>query len=65
MIRDPFQATLDQALAQRAKDEAMLTNTQRDMDRYLQLAPQDLASKQNRGYSTRGGLAGSSAAQGR
>ncbi len=42
----PFQAALDQALAQRAKDAAMLTNTQRDMDRYLQLAPQDLASKQ-------------------
>ncbi len=42
----PFQAALDQALAQRAKDAAMLTNTQRDMDRYLLLAPQDLASKQ-------------------
>lgn len=42
----PFQAALDQALAQRAKDEAMLTNSQRDLDRYMQLAPQDLASKQ-------------------
>ena len=42
----PFQAALDQALAQRAKDEAMLTNTQRDMERYMELAPQDLASKQ-------------------
>lgn len=42
----PFQAALDQALAQRAKDEAMLTNTQRDMERYMELAPQNLASKQ-------------------
>jgi multidrug efflux system membrane fusion protein len=42
----PFKAALDQALAQRAKDEAMVTNAQRDMDRYLLLAPQDLASKQ-------------------
>ncbi|HEY1898948.1 MAG TPA: efflux RND transporter periplasmic adaptor subunit [Steroidobacteraceae bacterium] len=42
----PFQAALDQALAQRAKDEAQLTNAKLDMDRYMQLAPQDLASKQ-------------------
>jgi multidrug efflux system membrane fusion protein len=42
----PFKAALDQALAQRAKDEAMVANAQRDMDRYLLLAPQDLASKQ-------------------
>jgi multidrug efflux system membrane fusion protein len=42
----PFKAALDQALAQRAKDEAQLANAQRDMDRYLELAPQDLASKQ-------------------
>lgn len=42
----PFRAALDQALAQRAKDEAMLTNTQRDMERYMELAPQNLASKQ-------------------
>ncbi|HEY6455803.1 MAG TPA: efflux RND transporter periplasmic adaptor subunit [Steroidobacteraceae bacterium] len=42
----PFKAALDQALAQRAKDEAQLTNARRDMDRYMQLAPQDLASKQ-------------------
>ncbi len=42
----PFKAALDQALAQRAKDEAQLTNTQRDMERYMQLAPRDLASKQ-------------------
>jgi multidrug efflux system membrane fusion protein len=42
----PFKAALDQALAQRAKDEAQLGNAKRDMDRYMLLAPQDLASKQ-------------------
>jgi membrane fusion protein, multidrug efflux system len=42
----PFQAALDQALAQRAKDEAQLTNAKLDMDRYMQLAPENLASKQ-------------------
>jgi multidrug efflux system membrane fusion protein len=42
----PYKAALDQALAQRAKDEAQLGNMKRDMDRYLLLAPQDLASKQ-------------------
>jgi multidrug efflux system membrane fusion protein len=42
----PFKASLDQALAQRAKDEAQLANAHRDMDRYMELAPQDLASKQ-------------------
>jgi membrane fusion protein, multidrug efflux system len=42
----PFQAALDQALAQRAKDDAQLTNTKADLDRYMLLAPQDLASKQ-------------------
>jgi len=42
----PFKSALDQAVAQRAKDEAQLGNAKRDMDRYLLLAPQDLASKQ-------------------
>jgi len=42
----PFQAALDQALAQRAKDEAQLTNAKLDMDRYMLLAPENLASKQ-------------------
>ena len=42
----PFKAALDLALAQRAKDEALLANTKADMDRYMLLAPQDLASKQ-------------------
>jgi membrane fusion protein, multidrug efflux system len=42
----PLQAALDSALAQRAKDEAQLANTKADLDRYMLLAPQDLASKQ-------------------
>jgi membrane fusion protein, multidrug efflux system len=42
----PFQAVLDAALAQRAKDDAQLANTKADLDRYMLLAPQNLASKQ-------------------
>lgn len=42
----PYQAALDQALAAKAKDEALLANDQRDMQRYLELAPKELASKQ-------------------
>ena len=42
----PYQAALDQALAAKAKDEALLANDERDMQRYLELAPKDLASKQ-------------------
>jgi len=42
----PYQAALDLALAQRAKDDAQLANTKADLDRYMLLAPQDLASKQ-------------------
>ena len=42
----PYQAALDQALAAKAKDEALLANDQRDMQRYLELAPRQLASKQ-------------------
>ncbi|HTY48616.1 MAG TPA: efflux RND transporter periplasmic adaptor subunit [Steroidobacteraceae bacterium] len=42
----PYQAALDQALAQRAKDLAQLGNNRRDLQRYLELAPKDLASKQ-------------------
>ena len=42
----PFKAALDSALAQRAKDDAQLANTKADLDRYMLLAPQDLASKQ-------------------
>ncbi len=42
----PFQAALDQALAQKAKDEAQLRSAQADLDRYVTLAPENLASKQ-------------------
>jgi membrane fusion protein, multidrug efflux system len=42
----PYQAALDQALAARAKDEAQRTNAKQDLERYMVLAPQDLASKQ-------------------
>jgi multidrug efflux system membrane fusion protein len=42
----PFQAALDQALAAKAKDDAQLANNERDLARYLELAPNDLASKQ-------------------
>ncbi len=34
----PYQATLDQALAKKAADEAMLTNAKRDLARYSDLA---------------------------
>jgi len=42
----PYQASLDQAIATRAKDEAQLQDAQLDLKRYTILAPQDLASKQ-------------------
>jgi multidrug efflux system membrane fusion protein len=42
----PNQAAYEQALATKAKDEAMLANAKRDYDRYILLQPQDLASKQ-------------------
>jgi multidrug efflux system membrane fusion protein len=42
----PYQAALDQALAVRAKDAALLTNAKQDLERYLILAPKELASKQ-------------------
>jgi membrane fusion protein, multidrug efflux system len=42
----PNQAAYDQALATKAKDEAMLANAKLDLDRYTLLQPQDLASKQ-------------------
>ena len=42
----PYQAALDQAIAARAKDEAQLANAKQDLERYMILAPQDLASKQ-------------------
>jgi membrane fusion protein, multidrug efflux system len=42
----PYQASLDVAIATRAKDLAQLANARLDMDRYALLAPEDLASKQ-------------------
>lgn len=42
----PYQAALGVAQAARAKDEALLANARLDMERYEQLAPEDLASKQ-------------------
>ena len=42
----PFRAALGIALATRAKDEALLANARLDMQRYEELAPEELASKQ-------------------
>ena len=42
----PNQAAYEQAIATKAKDAAMLANSKRDLERYIQLQPQDLASKQ-------------------
>jgi multidrug efflux system membrane fusion protein len=42
----PFQAALAQALATKAKDEAQLQSAKADLERYLTLAPENLASKQ-------------------
>jgi membrane fusion protein, multidrug efflux system len=42
----PYQAALGVAIATRARDLATLENARRDMDRYSELAPEDLASKQ-------------------
>jgi multidrug efflux system membrane fusion protein len=42
----PNQAAYEQAVAAKVKDEAQLANAKRDLDRYVLLQPQDLASKQ-------------------
>ncbi len=42
----PFQAQYQQALAQKARDEAILKNSQLDLDRYTLLWQQDSISKQ-------------------
>lgn len=42
----PYQAALDQANATRLKDAAQRVSAQHDLDRYIELAPHDLASKQ-------------------
>ncbi|MGB8839986.1 MAG: efflux RND transporter periplasmic adaptor subunit [Aliidongia sp.] len=42
----PYQAALDQAVATKEKDAAQLANAQRDLERYITLAPQNFTSKQ-------------------
>src|SRR5882724_3974930 len=42
----PYQAALEQAQAAKAKDEAQLQSARADLERYLTLAPENLASKQ-------------------
>jgi len=42
----PYQATLDQALATKGKDTALLANAKRDLARYESLAPEELTSEQ-------------------
>jgi multidrug efflux system membrane fusion protein len=42
----PYQAAFDQASATKQKDVAQLANARRDLDRYLSLEPQHLASRQ-------------------
>ena len=42
----PYQAAFDQASAARQKDIAQLANAKRDLDRYVSLEPQHLASQQ-------------------
>ena len=42
----PFQAALDQAIAQKTKDEATLANAQKDLERYTTLFAQDSIQQQ-------------------
>ncbi len=42
----PFQATLDQAIAKKAQDEANLANAKLDLARYATLAKKDFATRQ-------------------
>ncbi len=42
----PYQAALDQAVAAKAKDVAQLANARRDLERYIELAPEEFTSKQ-------------------
>lgn len=42
----PYQATLDQALAKKQQDQAVLHNAELDLQRYSTLAKQDFASRQ-------------------
>jgi multidrug efflux system membrane fusion protein len=42
----PYQAAYDQAVAAKAKDVAQLANAKRDLERYVELAPEEFTSKQ-------------------
>ena len=42
----PYQAAYDQAVAARFKDAALLGNAQRDLERYIKLAPEEFTSQQ-------------------
>jgi multidrug efflux system membrane fusion protein len=42
----PFQATLDQATAKKVQDEAQLANAKLDLQRYVNLATRDFATRQ-------------------
>ena len=42
----PYQAALDQAVATQAKDAAQLQSAREDLQKYVQLEPQNLSSKQ-------------------
>ncbi len=42
----PYKAALDQAMATEAKDSAQLLSAREDLQKYLQLAPHNLSSKQ-------------------
>ena len=57
----PYQAALDAAQANQAKDNATLASALHDLNRYEQLAPEDLASKQT--VDDQRGLVGSLTAQ--
>jgi len=45
----PYQAALDQAVATEAKDAAQLQSARQDLERYVELEPQNLSSKQQVG----------------
>jgi membrane fusion protein, multidrug efflux system len=42
----PYQAALDQAIAMKGKDAALLENARRDLARYISLAPEEFTSEQ-------------------
>ena len=54
----PFQAQLDQVVATKARDEALLANAKLDLQRYQKLAAQNSIAMQQRDTQTRAGRAG-------